>query len=378
MADMVMVVMGRDLTIRDFMIFSKYISWYFIFLTLVVSPFVQAKENAMPAKVWEINRATVELHKKRIVKQLARNKLERIGVLCASSAVVLALGWYTFGGMISPAAASGDRTIPENLGKKILEEQQATRNELTGLKHENNYLRKSLTHHIEHCEGYRDGVIAEKDSRIRQLLAQYTGSSTQQFKYKIWGWCKNVASITANNFAVILLMGGLPGPINKMFGFWGRRLEELGARIYHDNDFYWFVSTQTQAVPYFNDLERAAALLPLANDQEEREHQQAAILWSSTVLTKQLARIVSFMELQAQTLKILHTGCSIQMQASAKYMYRHVGQFAKQLQGMLDDPTKHAEIPAYVSTFREQLRSEQDSFCTNERAALFNISDDIK
>ena len=360
------------------MIFAKRTSWYFIFLTLVVSPFVQAKENAMPTKVWEINRTTVELHKKRIIKQLARNKLERIGVLCASSAVVLALGWYTFGGMISPQASSGNRTIPENLGKKIIEEQQATRNELIGLKHENNYLRNSIKHHIEYCEGYREGVIAEKDNRIRQLLAQYTGSSTKKFRYKIWGWCKNVASVTANNFAVILLMGGLPGPINKMFGFWGRRLEELGARIYHDNDFYWFVSTQTQAVPYFNDLERAAALLPLANDKEEREHQRTAILWSSTVLTKQLARIVSFMELQAQKLKILHTGCSIQMQASAKYMYRHVGQFAKQLQSMLDDPTKHAEIPSYVSAFREQLRSEQDSFCTNERAALFNISDDIK
>lgn len=351
---------------------NKNISWLGIVLMLSVHSFVQAKEVVMPKKVWNINRATVDLYKGRIKKQLARNKIERVAVLCAATAVIAALGWYTVGGFSNPSPA---KFIPAD---QLTKEVSALKDQIIRQRNENHKLYKFSMRLMEFLEDKYPGIIEEQQKEINNLKFQQAASTPRRVVWSVWDFFKSAVKTTANNFAVILLMGGLPGPINKMFGFWGRKLEELGARIYHDNDFYWFVSTQTRAIPYFEDLERSAALLPLANDQEERDHQKQTVLWSSCVLTKQLARIVAFMEFQSDRLKILHTGCGIQMQASARYVYRHVGLFAEELQRMLDDSARHAEIPAYVATFREQLRSEQDSFCTNERAALFDISDDIK
>ena len=96
------------------------------------------------------------------------------------------------------------------------------------------------------------------------------------------------------------------------------------------------------------------------------------------MLLKQMARVIAFMEYQAKHIKKFNVGCSIQMQAASRYMYRELGFFAQELERLLNDESKHKEIPEYVSAFRSKLRSEQDSFRINERAALYNISDAVE
>ena len=337
---------------------KKYVSGYVLF-SLMMFTYSHAQVDTIqeiPKELWSLDENTVKAEKEIIAKKLLRNKYERIGVLCASTAVIVALGWYTFK---SPDATDEVVTVAmkdqiEQMNKKmnILLEQnkQKTVNETIN---SNKQFPKTTA-----ATGKKPSIITEWGSGL-------------------WCYGKRMGQDAVDNVVLLVLMGGLPGPINKLFNFWGSKLEELGNRVYHDADFHWFVTKQTQAVAYFNDLERAAALLPLANDEEEREHQRISMMWSADVLIKQLAKVVAFMEYQADQMSFLNTGCSIQMNASARYVYRHTKQFGHTLEIMLDDHTKHAEIPAYITSFRERLRSEQDSFCVNEHAALYDISDTI-
>jgi hypothetical protein len=306
----------------------------------------------IPNNIWTINRQTVDLYKKRISEKLTRNKYERIGVLCASTAAIVALGWYT---LKSPELVSADQALTKSANQKLNEMYEANQN----------------------MQRYAAIIAAKAATKNTQEPAKQKPSMMGQWGSGMWSYGTRMGQAAVDNVVLLILMGGLPGPINKLFNFWGSKLEEIGARVYHDADFHWFVTSQTQAVAYFNDLERSADLLALASDAEEREHQKVSMMWAADVLVKQLAHIVSFMEYQAEELKVLNTGCSIQMQASAKYVYRHVEQFGATLQSMLNDRTKHAEIPAYIKSFRGRLRSEQDSFCVNESAALYDVSDHI-
>lgn len=340
---------------------------YFILASLIVTPCFASPVDAIqeiPTKIWTINRVTVDLYKKKIARKLINNRYERIGVLCATAAVVAAGGYYAFK---PPVLAPVEQQLTQDNNDIIPVVAQDVRNTANILPQINDNLKiinKTLGINLQPSNPLPT-ISATEQSYLRAIV-----SGLGRYGYRM-------GEAALNNIVLLVLVGGLPGPINKLFGFWGSKLEELGTRVYHDSDFHWFVTTQTQAVPYFNDLERAAELLPLASDAEEREHQKDSMMWAADVLVKHLARVVSFMEYQAEKLKVINTGCSIQMQASSKYVYRHVGQFAQTLQTMLEDRNKHAEIPAYIKSFRESIRSEQDSFCVNEHAALYDISDSV-
>lgn len=323
----------------------------------------------IPARIGQPTRNFVDLHRKRITTKLIRNRYERIGVMCATTAVIAAGGWYSFkpGEVVSKTAEVVPLTVDSNqLLKKIDIDNQH-------LKFESQQIKSILESLVQSVD--LNGISQDVQSSSPSLVdnQSYLGAMASG----LFWYSKKMGKAALDNIVLLVLVGGLPGPINKLFGFWGRKIEDLGTHVYHDADFHWFVTAQTKAVPYFNDLERAAELLPLASDKEERQHQISSMLWTANVLVKELARIVAFMEYQAEKLKALNTGCSIQMLASAKYVYRHIDQFAQTLQSMLEDSTKHAEIPAYIKSFRETIRSEQDGFCVNEHAALYDISDTI-
>lgn len=350
---------------------KKYVA---LFLTLLMSvsfvtQVIAEQSEQLETKVWVINQPTVSFHKLCIVQQLKRNKYERIGALCATTAVLVGLGWYSFGGLLkaAPVVAADEQVVSaKEVSKKI----DHLNNQVAILKDQNYRLLNAMP-----------PASFEMQKRIEELIKErqlQQASLPRRFGNQVWNFAKGAGTHALNNFAVLLIMGGLPGPITKMFGFWGRKLEELGQRIYHDADFYWFVSTQTQAIQYFGELERCAGQLPLATDPLDRAHQKESVIFAASALTKQLARIVAFMEYQAEKLRTAHMASSIKMAASARYVYRHVGAFAVELQEKLADPSKYSEIPAYIKEFREKMRTEQDSFCTHERAALFDISDQVK
>ncbi len=345
-----------------------------LFLILFMACFfvvqVAAEQNEQAEKtIWIINQPTVSFHKLCIDQQLKRNKYERIGALCATTAVIAGLGWYSFGGLLkaAPVVAAGEQVVSaQDVSKKI----DLLNNQVAVLRDQNSKLLNAMP---------SDSLkMQETLKRVTAEMQLQQASLPRRFGNQVWNFAKGAGTHALNNFAVLLIMGGLPGPITKMFVFWGRKLEELGQRIYHDAYFYWFVSTQTQAIQYFAELERCAGQLPLATDPLDSDHQKESVIFAASALTKQLARIVAFMEYQAEKLRTAHMGSSIKMAASARYMYRHVGAFAVELQEKLADVSKYAEIPAYISGFREKMRTEQDSFCTHERAALFNISDQVK
>ena len=345
-----------------------------LFLTLLMSisfvtQAVAEQSEQVEKKIWVINQPTVSFHKLCIDEQLKRNKYERIGALCATAAVLVGLGWYSFGGLLkaAPATAPGEQVVSaQDVSKKI----DLLNNQVAVLRDQNQRLLNAMPSASVEMQNVIQGLIKERQLKEASL--------SRKIGMQVWNFAKGAGTHALNNFAVLLIMGGLPGPITKMFGFWGRKLEELGQRIYHDADFYWFVSTQTQAIQYFGELERCAGQLSLATDPLDRVHQKESVIFAASALTKQLARIIAFMEYQSEKLRTAHMGSSIKMGASARYVYRHVGAFAVELQEKLADSSKYAEIPAYISSFREKIRIEQDSFCTHERAALFDISDQVK
>lgn len=335
-------------------------------VSILVTPCLAKPVDAIekiPTHIGKPTRKFVDLHKKRITIKLIRNRYERIGVMCAAAVVVAAGGWHAF--KPSELAPQSQQLTQENNDIIPVMAQDA----------------RNIISRLPQIEARLDSIDQrlgiEQERAITPPPAETHLSYLQAVASGMFWYGKKMGKSALDNIVLLVLVGGLPGPINKLFGFWGSKLEQLGARVYHDSDFHWFVTTQTQAVPYFNDLERAAELLPLASDDEERQHQKDSMMWAADVLVKDLARIVSFMEYQAENLKFLNTGCGIQMQASSKYVYRHIDQFAPILQTMLEDQTKHAEIPAYIKSFRERIRSEQDSFCVNEHAALYDISDTV-
>lgn len=348
---------------------NKKYAGLFLTLLMVSSLVAQVVEqNDQPDRIWVINQPTVAFHKLCIGQQLKRNKYERIGALCATTAVLVGLGWYSFGGLLkaAPVTAGEEVVSAREVSKKI----DVLNSQVTILKEQNQRLLNAMP-----------PVSLEVQKKLADLLREQQlqqAAFPKRFGHQVWNFAKGAGTHALNNFAVLLIMGGLPGPITKMFGFWGRKLEELGQRIYHDADFYWFVSTQTQAVQYFGELERCAGQLALAIDPLDRVHQKESVAFAASGLTKQLARIIAFMEYQSDKLRTRHMASSIKMGASARYVYRHVGAFAVELQEKLADASRHAEIPAYISGFREKMRTEQDSFCTHERAALFDISDQVK
>ena len=77
---------------------KKYVSGYVLF-SLMMFTYSHAQVytiQEIPKELWSLDEKTVKAEKEIIAKKLLRNKYERIGVLCASTAVIVALGWYTF------------------------------------------------------------------------------------------------------------------------------------------------------------------------------------------------------------------------------------------------------------------------------------------
>lgn len=331
------------------MIRNKKIIGLLLLASFMFTPAVYAMHGA-PKKVWVINKEAVQFYKGKIARHLLRNKYERAGVFCLTAAVVAAGGMYALQEKVQVLDGSSQQKIHD---------MHAT---VSGL----SVAVKDISARLKPDLNSQDFIVPESQQEESYFSYMFGG---------LFAYGKHMGKMALDNVVLFVLMGGLPEPIKKLFNFWSSKIEGVVQHVYHDGDFHWFVTTQTQAVPYFNDLERAAELLPLASDQEEREHQVKSVVWSADMLVKQLARVVAFMEYQAHKIKPLSTGCSIQMSASAEYMYRHIALFAQDLQTMLEDPAKHAEIPAFIKTFRERLRSEQDSFCVNERAAFDDVSD---
>ena len=321
---------------------------------------VELHNRIMVSGITKLNRSLINLHKSRINQQLIRNHYERIALTSATVAVVAATGWYAFK---TPAVVEQSLTQDANTNISLMNKKA------DGLTVQGECIMQQLAQIKNQLNIKGTGAIKQQ---VPHSLLKAWGKS-------IWGIGEAIVKNSAIQMGVLVVSGvlPLPRPIMRLINYWGDRVEKIGEHFYHDSDFYWYLTTQTQTVAYFKDLERAAELLPLATDEEDREHQKKSILWSADILVKQLARIVAFMEYQAIKLKVLNTGCSIRMQASAKYMYRHVDQFSHTLESMLKDRSKHAEIPAYIKSFRERLRSEQDSFCVNEHAALYDISDGV-
>lgn len=335
---------------------SKQYVLHVTLISLVFSSCFAESINAIPKTVSQINRNLIDLYKSRITQQLIRNRYERMAITCATVAVVAAGGLYAFK---TPAVV--EQPLHEDSNKNI------------GTIKENT---DALLFYAQQTQARLDNLENKVGTDSSMIKVPIAPTLLQAWGRGIWNTCKIIGHNAVIQMGVLIVSGvlPLPRPIARLFNYWGEKVERFGELFYHDADFHWFVTSQTQAVPYFNDLERAAELLPLAIDEEDKEHQQRTMIWTADVLVKQLARVIAFMEYQAEKLKSLNTGCSIQMMASSKYMYRHVGQFSETLQTMIQDRTKHAEIPAYIKSFRERLRSEQDSFCINEHAALYDIS----
>lgn len=346
--------------------FKRYKINVILVFTLIMTSCLAEPVDAIqeiPVTIWSINRETIDLHKKEITQQLIRNRYERVAIMCATAAVVAAGGWYA----LSPQAlAPEDAQLTQDSNKTI-----------ASMKKTMNVLEQTTRETRDRVYAIDQKLGIKQSQRNAEEASNSKQSSLRWLLGGIVAYAVGIGGRTLDYIVLMILTGGLPEPIKKLFNFWSEKIEKVVTRVYHDSDFHWFVTKQTQAVSYFNDLERAAELLPLASDEEERKHQKDSMLWTADVLVKQLARVVAFMEYQAEKVKVLNTGCSIQMQASAKYMYRHIGHFAQTLQMMLEDRSKHAEIPAYIKSFRERLRSEQDSFCVNEHAALYDIPDAV-
>lgn len=343
-----------NLGIVIIMIKNKEIKKLLLFVLFAFCSFMQADEvQQVPKKIESINRELVDSHKIKISEKITRNKYERIGILCASTAVIAALGWYA---LSDSELVPADQALTQNSNQKI----------------------DALYRNSENMQKYA-AIIAAHASKSNTIKPDIKPTSKlRQWCSGVLSYSKKMGQMAVDNSVLMVFMAAVQvGPIKNLFIHWGNKVNEIGEYVYYDVDFHWFVTKQTQAIAYFNDLERSAELLPLACDAEEREYQRDSMMWAGDMLVKQLARVVAFMEYQAQELKVLNTGCSIQMQASSKYVYRHVEQFSTTLQTMLDDHTKHAEIPAYIKSFRKRLRSEQDSFCVNEYAALYDISDSV-
>ncbi len=340
---------------------KRYITHFTLISLVFTSCFAEPKDaiQKLPTAISKINRRLVDLHKARITQQLIRNRYDRMVINCATVAVIAAGGWYAFH---TPVVV--DKPLTQDNNKNI------------PLIKENTELTRIFSQEI-----MQQVSRINKQLGIDSTAPKATPPPTllQAWGRNIWNTGKMIGHNAVIQMGVLVVSGvlPLPRPIARLFNYWGNQVERIGEHFYHDADFHWFVTSQTQAVSYFNDLERAAELLPLATDEEDRGHQKKSMIWTADALVKQLARVIAFMEYQADKVKTLNVGCSIQMKASAIYMYRHVGLFSSELQAMLDDSSKYAEIPVYIKSFRERLRSEQDSFCVNEHAAREDIFDEV-
>ena len=331
------------------------------------------------SRIIGISKEETEKNKKKIEKQFNQNFYERAVTTTLSAAAIGVLGIYTCTDWLSTIPAV-DGTTQRKLEVsaqdlyKLREEVTKLKKQMVIKNHSDATVRKEVKQVSDFINGAQKGVteqLAEKNNEIYRLKQK---SKPKYFAYATTDFVKSCLYLGTQSIFVSLIVGNLPTPISKMFSFWGRKLEAFGNRVYHDGDFYWFISTQTQVVQYFNELERSIELFPLASDNEERKHQKRTVLWSANCLIKELSKLIAFMEYQAEKTQALYPGYGIQMNASSRYIYRHVEKFGSKLQVMIDNRSQHAGIPAYVKSFRESLRSEQDSFCINERAALYDVS----
>lgn len=353
---------------------------YISLISLLVSLSVVTSSTAMQSitahnasisnkQIWIINPDTVAQQKKAVAQLFTRSKYERIACITALT-IGAAVTAYWLKNKLFYASLPNPEPGSSINAADVMEK-------LHVIQANQDLLAPKINAIFTATQTPAVRTLIEENARLTQayqtaLKAQHA-SELARAGNGLLGWGKNMVATLSNQFGFLLVLGALPASIQKMVTTVHQQVDAFTDRIFHDNSFNWFVRTQSDATPFFDELEECSEKFVLA-DSHDNNHEKTSIILAANMLSLELARLVGFMEYQSEAMRALYPIHNTHMRATAMHTYREIEIFEKELTNMLNTPTKHAEIPAYAKAFRNIIRSEHESFCRYEQAALHNFT----
>lgn len=345
---------------------TKMLMLIFLFgsvLALKADDVVVSERSVKEIKIVEIDRETIEVEKKRIYEYLARNQTHRTlvkaSVVTAGAVVAGHVAYHAF---LKPAPVS--TSVPNATLNDLVQKVDASRIEIAAVDAKFERLPLLPLPPVP--------VITSEVEATPTALGK-VASAGKEILLAGWHGVKFFGTVMIQGGPPLVLSGLVLRELPTVADLWNRFITTPIGKVCHPIESKWFLKNWVHYKDMFKHLEYRVSGLPLAVDGFERDHFVSQTVTDVNVLTGQLARVVAFLEIQAERISKRNRVCGAHLTEKSIYAFKLIQIFNKDISVLLADRNRHAEVPACVATFRRKLKDEFDSFHLYERAALHDI-----
>ncbi len=144
--------------------------------------------------------------------------------------------------------------------------------------------------------------------------------------------------------------------------------------VFHPIDSVWFTSRYTNVEQTFEELYQSVEVLPLfAKNETDRPYYVKSTIETCNLLTRRLASLVAFMEIQSERVKIQNRACSKKLSIIADHVFTSIQKFNLEAEVLLSDVESFEKLPALVQNLQNILQEERRKYHMWERAMLYDI-----
>lgn len=337
--------------------------------------------------VWEINRATVEAQKIVIKNYLRENSKMRVfvrGAIVAAAAA--ALGYYFYKPSVTPDIAKSSSAVQAVAEKPVISESidasvSISKETVKGLQKNMQVLAE---HQIEQSKkldqllAVADGAVAVKAAKedstgvvgkVKDGVVGVASGSYHLAKEIGLFFLTNLPSTIAACFVNMLILKDFPTLLEAGNTLLVRPIK----KVLHPVSSKWFLVTQVNLDRVFKNLTRTAAELPLASNDFERGHYVTSVATDTNLMTRQLARVIAFCEIQTDNVMVNNKTCGKHLKEATAFIFKLTQQFSKDMARLLASQESHAEVPAVIDEFHRKIHDELRSYEIYEQAAYYDI-----
>ncbi len=155
---------------------------------------------------------------------------------------------------------------------------------------------------------------------------------------------------------------------------WNKFISAPMDAIFHPIDSVWFTSKHSNVEQTFDEVYQSVEVLPLfAKNEFDRPYYVKSTIETLNLLTRRLASLVAFMEVQSERVKVQNRACSKKLSSIAEHVFSSVQKFNRETVVLLADVESFEKLPALVQTLQNVLQEERRKFHMWERALLYDI-----